>query len=94
MAKASKTEAVTKTVVVEPAKVTLELSLAEATALREVLRNIGGCRVSSLRFYTNHINQALCEAGVKGIPVDNALLIEGWGGIYFKDDTKKYAEES
>lgn len=64
MAKAAKTEAVTKTVVVEEAGYELTLTNREAAAIKVLLGAISGAPNGPLRTETTNVYEALHNAGV------------------------------
>ena len=65
MANAKKTPAVTKTVVVEPEKIVLELTAREAFLVRHLCGQVYGDDEDSARKYTSDVYYALGQAGVK-----------------------------
>jgi len=88
MAQARKaTKVVEQVVTTEEEVVVLELTLAEAAALKCVSQKIGGCPDTSIRKYTDSIDSALYDIGICS---QNGGLCDGRGdSIYFKDGTIK-----
>jgi hypothetical protein len=88
MAKATlipeKTETIVK--VVEPKKIILELDENEATTLRIIFNNIGGCPYSSPRKYVDDIKDKLDSVFYsKAFPLSKRLVGEIVNGRLTKD---------
>jgi hypothetical protein len=75
--------------------VRLELTQAEAVALKIVLGHIGGHPKTTARCYTDGITVALFDAGIRSPDTDEVLLTyESGTSLYFTDASRGVVEST